>query len=335
MQLRYVNLGSTAGGDGTTNNIVGADRAFASLYDAVDAVPDSPSDAYTITCTKGAGGQDTTPVTQTPLSQTTTAAYYILIQAAVGDKACIPHDTGRYTLAVTNADGIYNNTPCHLRIDGLQVQVTVTDASSKLGIKTTNANQTAADIDCRITNCVVKAIRTSGSVTGFNSRPWGGSAGGTSVIKNCATYNGYQGFNSDLAACEMYNCTSFDCDYAFVADAAFTAKNCLGSCVASYGQFVGTFSAGSDYNAEDDSGGVPGAHSHSGHAFTFVNAGADNFHLASGDVGARGLGIGPGSDAKVPTTDIDGDARSGATCDIGADEYVAAAATTNTVRMII
>lgn len=35
-------------------------------------------------------------------------------------------------------------------------------------------------------------------------------------------------------------------------------------------------------------------------------------------------GVGPGSDANVPTTDIDGDARSGATCDIGADEYVAA-----------
>jgi hypothetical protein len=35
-------------------------------------------------------------------------------------------------------------------------------------------------------------------------------------------------------------------------------------------------------------------------------------------------GVGPSSDANVPTTDIDGDTRSGATCDIGVDEYVAA-----------
>lgn len=32
-------------------------------------------------------------------------------------------------------------------------------------------------------------------------------------------------------------------------------------------------------------------------------------------------GVGPSSDASVPTTDFDGDTRSGTTCDIGADEY--------------
>jgi hypothetical protein len=37
--------------------------------------------------------------------------------------------------------------------------------------------------------------------------------------------------------------------------------------------------------------------------------------------GAYDVGIGPGSDADIPTDDIDGDSRSGATCDIGADEF--------------
>jgi len=40
----------------------------------------------------------------------------------------------------------------------------------------------------------------------------------------------------------------------------------------------------------------------------------------------RGAGIGPGADSTVPTTDMDGDARSGMTCDIGPDEYNATTA---------
>lgn len=34
-------------------------------------------------------------------------------------------------------------------------------------------------------------------------------------------------------------------------------------------------------------------------------------------------GIGPATNSSVPTIDIDGDPRSGASCDIGADEYYA------------
>lgn len=56
---------------------------------------------------------------------------------------------------------------------------------------------------------------------------------------------------------------------------------------------------------------------------TFNNAAGDDYHLAAADTLAVDAGIGPSSDADVPTTDIDGDARSGATCDIGADEFVA------------
>lgn len=318
MLQRYVNLGSTAGGDGTTNNTTGADRAFASLHEALDALTGTLTEAVKITCTKGSGGTDGA-VGQAEFDFYTTAANYLVIEAAAGDRACIPHDTSRYTVAVTNDNGIYNNYPEHLRIDGIQVQITVTNGSSYIGIKTTNANQTAANIDCRVTNCVVKAVQTSGTVTGFETRPPGGAGAGASVVKNCLAYNCNYGFGGDWATSEYYNCTAADCTYGFVADAAWTAINCLAS--GSTVGFVGTFSGSSDYNAEDDGNGAPGAHSHSGHTFTFVNEPGDDFHLDVDDVGAMGLGIGPGSDADVPSTDIDGDARAGVTCDIGADEY--------------
>ena len=55
MIQRYVNMGSTAGGDGTTNETTGAHRAFASLAEALTAVPNTLTEAYTITCTKGVG----------------------------------------------------------------------------------------------------------------------------------------------------------------------------------------------------------------------------------------------------------------------------------------
>jgi hypothetical protein len=263
----------------------------------------------------------------------TTATNYLYIRAADGDKAEMPHNASKYTIAVTNTNGFYNNYPAHLRIDGIQIQVTANDGSSYLGIKTTNANITETDIDHRVTNCVVKFVRTGGSTgAGFNARPPGGAGAGTSYFKNCVAYDCYQGIYCDWATTHFINCTVGDCNYGVVADAAITVKNVLahGSGVG----FVGSFSAESDYNADDDGNGAPGAHSHTGHTFTFVDEPGHNFHLAAGDVGARGLGIGT-TDGDVLSTDIDGNSRGSATCDIGADEYAAAAATTNTVRMII
>lgn len=54
-------------------------------------------------------------------------------------------------------------------------------------------------------------------------------------------------------------------------------------------------------------------------------------HIGSGS-NARGAGIGPSSDAAVPTVDIDGDARSGTTTDLGADQFVVTSTAYTTVR---
>jgi hypothetical protein len=51
--------------------------------------------------------------------------------------------------------------------------------------------------------------------------------------------------------------------------------------------------------------------------------GSQDYHLQDLAVNrndAEDAGIGPSSDANVPTSDIDGDSRSGTTCDMGADE---------------
>jgi len=82
-----------------------------------------------------------------------------------------------------------------------------------------------------------------------------------------------------------------------------------------------------DYNISDDGDGS--------HAQTPSGADWDNEYTdsANGDFTAitggniEGGGIGPSVDGNVPALDFDGDTRSGAICDIGADEIVAAGGT--------
>lgn len=100
-------------------------------------------------------------------------------------------------------------------------------------------------------------------------------------------------------------------------------NNLITDITASGGGSKGCFSDSSPTNAAanhnlDDDNTAPGANSV--HNATIAFEGASDYHLAAGDTDAINAGIGPSSDANVPATDIDGDARAGATCDIGADE---------------
>lgn len=322
MTIRYVNTASTAGGDGTTNGTAGASRAFATLLEAINSLPATLTDAYTIYCEGTAA--DTSAVNQTPWDMVSSAANYIHI---IGEQSPNHpnfstatsgiYSTSKYRITVTNSNGVYGNTTAHVRIEGIQLQVTVNNGSSFVGFKTTNASQTASDGDMRISHCIVKGVVTSGALTGFNARPVA-SGSTTSKMWNCLAYDCTNGVASDKQDAEFYNFTVRDSQFGFVEEDTPTIKvvNCLAS-NCSIG-FVGTFTGSSNYNAEDDGNGAPGANSRSGVTFTFVNAGSDDFHLASGDAGAKNFGTSdPGSG--LFSDDIDGGTRS-ATWDIGADE---------------
>ena len=318
--VRYVNTASTVGGDGTTNGTSGATRAFRSLRDAIDSLPDVLTMPVVI-YGDGAGGPDTTPVDQTPFDMVTSAANYLLVTTNATNRAKVPHDPARYTLAATNSNVLYNNIPSHIRFDGIQVQLTVTDGYSYVAIKTSNGNQVATDIDARISHSVVKCVVTNGHAIGFHTRPPSAGAGGSSVVFNSVAYGCTTGFANDFVGAVYANNTAFNNDFGYVDDGnSMKVINCLaakGSKAGSIG-FVGTFAASSDYNAEDDGNGAPGAHSRSGQTFTFVNAAISDVHLAPTDTGARDFGV-SNPLLGMFTDDIDGILRSGA-WDIGADE---------------
>ncbi len=315
----YVNTSSSAGGDCTTNNTAGATRACATLLEAINLLPATLTTPYRIYASGSVA--DTSAINQTPFDQTTSAANYLWI---IGEQSpnhfsnspTGKYDTNKYRLEVTNTNALYNNTPGHLRIEGIQIKITRSAGDSYIGIKCSNANQNYADVDCRISNNIVTLTGTKGNTIGINNRP-AGLAGATVKVWNNLVYDFGQCFATDLADTdEYYNNTSAGCTYGFVTDV--TSTKVVNHLVtgATIG-FVGTFAGTSNYNAEDDGNGAPGANSRSATTFTFVNAGAKDYHLQAGDAGAKDFGT--NSVGGLFTTDIDGQTRSGS-WDIGADE---------------
>ena len=319
MQIRYVNTASTAGGDGTTNNTAGATRAYATLREALLAFGlTTLSDAYTIYCEGSAA--DTSDVDQDTWNFTTSPTNYLLVTTQGAQRHQGVYDTGIYRLERTNSHGVYGNAACHVRIDCLQCKLTTTGAGSYVCFKMLNLNQTLGNIDCRITNCIAWAVQGGGGViTGFVENNVSGS--GVAIVRNCIAIDCNQGYQSDRAGARFYNCGAYDGNFGFIDDdGGVIVKNCLVALGAD-SSFVGTFGGtGTSNNAEDIGSGAPGTSSHSPVTFTFVNAAADDFHLAAGDAGAQGLGVDLSGDANWPfSDDIDGETRTG-TWDIGPDQ---------------
>ena len=95
----------------------------------------------------------------------------------------------------------------------------------------------------------------------------------------------------------------------------WTSKNNIGQDIST------CFSAntGQSYNLSDDATAT-GTGSVASTTLTFADKAGGDLHLASSDTAAMSAGLGPASDAVVPTTDIDENIRLGTFCDIGADE---------------
>lgn len=327
MANRYVNTASS-GGDGTTNNTSGATAAWATLADAANGLGASLSTPIDLYCEGSAA--DTSNVNQTVWDFTTTATNRLRI---IGEQSPLhpnfstsksgKFDTSLYRITCTNRNGLYNNIPEHIEFHGIQVEVTVSDGGGYVAFKTTNANQTATDITCVVAHCIAKAVQTSGSVTGYVSNDPTAPGRGTSKFYNCISLSCNQGYSSDFGLSgditEFYNCNAIGGAYGFVETATMKVVNCL-----THGQsdtgFVGTFAAGSNYNASSDAS-APGANSRTSQTFTFVNAAGSDYHLAENDGGARTFGTAdPGSG--LFSDDCDGQSR-GSTWDIGFDQYVA------------
>ena len=309
---------------GTTNGTAGATRAYASLQEAMSALTaiGTLADAYTVYCEGSAA--DTLTVNQVHMGFTTSAANYVLITTTAGNRHDGKYNTSKYRIEVTDSHAIYNNYGSHIRIDGLQVKLTITTSVGQNFncYRLSTANNNGA-IDHRISNCIAQMIM-AGSDHAFgyiNSDPNG--QGGTCKLWNCTAYGGYSGYEGDDGSSWAdsnlinYNCTAYGNKYNFGEKQV--CINCL-SANPLFGDGFGFFDKGyaNDFNNAADESSAAGTAPRINQTFTFVNAGASDFHLDQADTGAKGFGLTDPASGLF-ADDIDGKTR-GSVWDIGADQ---------------
>ena len=312
-------------------NIQGSFDAGDVVTDGTNTVTLSDNGAPAIAVAKIDGtwtSPDTTAVTID--GWTTDADHYIRIYTTETARHDGKWNTSKYRLDGVPrnvwAGGLLDINEDHVRIEGIQVNSQLgTVSSDRTGIRIISGQE------IRISYCIVKCSGTpsGGAMQGIRVE------GGCQIAKiwNCIVYDWNKvsdwwdaGIYSEISnTLYCYNNTVYNCRYGYKrgSSGSFLIKNNIAqNC---HDGFDGTFHSDSDYNISDISGDAPGSNSKTC-TVSFVDEANGDFHLVSDDTCAKNSGVDLSSDPNLSfNDDIDGEIRSG-TWDIGADEYVAAAA---------
>ena len=294
-------------------------------------------------------GPDTTAVAVS--GWTTAATNYIRIYtpvspAEVGTSQRHPGswDTSKYRLEA--AGDVLWIEAYYARVEGLQLRLTadVANVGAIVFTRATGAGVSAYEVSGNIvrgngtgTHDIRIGINLYGAGSG-NLKVWNNVVYDFRGATNCT--GGMVLDDADYTY-EAYNNTVVDCEEGIDAlQGTVVAKNNLAygnaynypagahaSCVPAP-TIPGNFSASSTHNlsgpAQTD---APGANPRNATTVTFVDAAADDFHLAAADTGAQGQGADLSADPNLAfAVDVDGGARQ-APWDIGADEQGAGALT--------
>lgn len=319
---RYVCTASTAGGDGTTSATTGANRAYASLKECMNAneqdLTDNGGDTFVVEITGDCSTADTTVVTIH--NYTTSATCYINIYTTSTARHKGKWSDSYYRLVRqswyqdSNCFTIANN---YVRIDGLQLKRIVTTGN----------------------------YGNLGAIFNFGYA-------GYATIKNCIGYiddqysNNYNFITGLANVCYLYNNICIDYRGGHVAHENMTGLTLyaynntyinVGRAHNNsyYGQGVykneicQSSSGGACYNGGEKTtcltNDTTGSTGLTGITLTYKDSANLDYHLSVSDTSAMNVGTDLTSDATIPISDdIDGETRpTGAnTWDVGADEYV-------------
>lgn len=298
--VRYVNTASSAGGDGTTNATAGANRAYASLNEAVNAEKsafNSTNTRLTIYCEGSAA--DTAGVDFTGYASN--ASRYVEV---VADQS-VRHDgkwnTSKYRLEVTDGTPVWIATN-GVRLVGLQIRLI-----TSLG----NGSDTPCvavipngPCNIRFDACIFRAsLSGSGNCSGIKANNsalnnW------NLYIRNSVIYGGFTtGINIDSMSGRIYHTTIHGGSVGVAYPNSIAIKNTIVTGATTC--FSGSGSS-SDYNISSDAT-APGAHSLTSATITYVDPANGDFHSTDTDLVVTNNLY---SDPTLPVTvDIDGDPR--------------------------
>jgi len=332
---RYVNTASTPGGDGTTNDTVGANRAFASLVTALT----------TLAATDWAGAKQqlrilcsgTTPdrgdaVVTTAWNGRLSPECYLEI---IGDQpSALAISTSHYRCVDTEPAGFGVYGGGYVRLSRVAYQITVRPGTA--GYSVVGILDYGGPMDVRLDSVRVDAVSIAPDRTSSCHGFWTDVNGSANKLTytNCvvvgwtgtgAEHHGFTKSQGTTGSVRLYNCTAHGCAVGFSGGfsggSGMVAKNCgAASCADG---FSGTFDAGSTNNASSRAADAPGTNARNSVAPAFVSAPSD-LHLAPGDTAWTDQGANLSADPLFAlSTDGDRATRTG-TWDIGADESTTA-----------
>lgn len=287
--------------------------------------------------------EDTTAA-DTGTAYTTNSSYYINIVTPTSERHDGKWSTSAYRHVVSNASNLIIR-EAYTRVVGLQFQITSVGATDRNNIQypVTQANYAF------VSHCICVGVATTYSYHAGVSI-WNDS--NITKIFNCLFYD-FRFSTTGTLNCGVHlyagsgekyvaNCTFVDCRYGvttYTSTLNLHVYNCLfsGSQTNDFSESTsGTVTVLNSATTRANFGltGATETDCRYSQSFTFVDSANDDYHLGSADGGALGFGKNLYNDANIPfQDDIDGDDRggSGASWDIGADEYVAAGAVQKSV----
>lgn len=334
----YVDCASAPGGDGTTSGTAGANRAFHSLQEALDALDGTnwvtTNQLPVINC--GGSTADTGfAIPKSAWVGLTDPTHYLSIvtnqPSALATSTAHYRQFGAYGIGFDNINGALR----HFRITGLHTIVTTVGAGSfGWAIHSTDSpSPDPGDCDMRFDRCRIEVQSINASHSGNGAGFWFdlSGTGNRATFTNCVavgaiaagtgTHSGFvatSGASSDIA---FYNCDAYGWDVGFNSENNATtlpiakndgATNCTNG-------WNGNWRSGSDRNASSLASDAPGTNPRNSVTPSFVSAPSD-LHLSSSDTAWKDQGGDLSADSRFSLTiDGDGETRTG-TWDIGADE---------------
>jgi hypothetical protein len=307
MVTRYVNTASTAGGNGTTNGTIGDTRAYATLGGASVALASSnfDDDLEILCCGSVADGG----VAAFNGATYVTAGHTIYVKTNASDVGG-PHggkwNNSTYRLVNSSTWVFQTDSNTAITVEGLQMFHT----------GTTNGLSSAAIKKVEFKNCIVKA--SSINVAQALLSTFGGSGSDTIYFTNCAfvCYGVRPGYLFYLTLnTKFYNCIMCGGTAGVTVTSGTTVvKNC--GVFDNTDDFTGSLTV--DHCASDDGDGTnPIAVASWAAQFINPNYISEVDFRLKPSCTLSNAGVGPASDAVVPTTSMGSAYRYGATTDVG------------------
>lgn len=320
--VRYVvcTEGNSPGGDGTTTDTTGANRAWASLSEAEAALDNAYNGDYvSLYCTSPHGADDTLYVNFNGATFTDPDVDYIKI---IGEVSTAVWNDDIYSLVVNNDDCIVVWDDA-IRLEKLQIRVAVTDGNAENNIDI--AAISAGGI-IKIDKCILRQ-HDNDSYTSNGIKI--NDADVTVYIWNNLIYDGSDNasysnagiFNQAGTSYIYYNTVVDFCVCVNNAGTSILKNNVVSSSTLSNIYNTGTLT-GSDYNMSDDATNTGGAHDFSSVTFTFADTDSYDYRITDSDTGAFEKGVDLSGDGNLPVSDdIVGTTRDASTPDCGFFEY--------------